>query len=82
MSKLERMSGIAIVVLAALQFLLAGPAQAGHEEPAISGALQKEMMVWMKLAEPGHEHEQLARFVGSWKGEGEFKNMKIKFTRQ
>jgi hypothetical protein len=30
--------------------------------------MQKEMEVWMKLAQPGEHHEHLARYEGNWKG--------------
>jgi hypothetical protein len=69
MKKLERLSVLAIVMSAVSLSLLAGPARAGDEEPAISEEMQQEMMVWMKLAEPGPQHEGLAKYVGTWKGE-------------
>ncbi len=60
---------VAIFTLAVLFSGPALPSLAGDEEPAMSEEMQQEMMVWMKLAEPGQEHEHLAKFVGSWKGE-------------
>ena len=69
MRKLERLSVGAIVMLAIAVSLPAQPALASEHEPAMSEDMQKEMMVWMKLAEPGPQHEGLARYVGSWKGE-------------
>jgi hypothetical protein len=69
MSKLERLSVVALLTLAVSLSPFASPAGAGDEEPAMSEEMQQEMMAWMKLAQPGPQHEGLAKYVGSWAGE-------------
>ena len=57
------------VVFAAVQFSFAALAQDEGEIPAMTPDQQAEMMAWMKLAQPGPHHENLAPFVGTWKGQ-------------
>ena len=47
----------------------ATPAAAGDDEPGYSAEMQQEMAMWMKLAQPGTQHEQMQAFEGTWKGE-------------
>jgi hypothetical protein len=69
MSKLERTIVVSAAVAALTLGIVVQPAQAGDEGPAMSEEIQKEMAIWMKLAQPGEQHEHMKPFVGSWKGE-------------
>ena len=69
MCKQERLFMVVVLILVASLSLLASPAFAGEEMPAMSEDAQREMMVWMQLAQPGPQHAGLAKYVGSWAGE-------------
>lgn len=65
-SRFDTLSLVAVMALV----LTAGISVAQEEGdfPPMTPEMQKEMEVWMKLAQPAEHHKHLALYEGNWKG--------------